>query len=405
MATIIADSGGFIASLDLRANYDAPLGDDNVSINRFPAAYANTIFYAPKRFGPQDQHPTTANASIEAYGYSVPEGPVTEDGLRAATFFGNSGHVALSSLLYGETTFTIKEAYFTDYITPIEFAGPYLPPYVPSIGAIGDLQGAINSRPLTFIGSDTATDIIRVAGGALTQDDFLYGNGGNDILEGGAGFDRIYGGVGNDVLDGGTENDRLFGGNETDQLFGGAGNDILDGGLGGDRMSGGTGNDDYIVDNIYDAVLEFSGQGLDTVFSSISYSAPGPVENITLTGGASINATGNDLKNEIVGNRVANILSGGGNDDVLDGKGGADTLIGGAGQDTFVFLRGEASGDAILDFTGYGKYFGDKIVFEGYRPGAHLDKVGAETYEIVDVDSVETITIKGVLDASDYLFA
>lgn len=312
--------------------------------------------------------------------------------------------MSLSSTLYGQTTFVIKEAYFKDYLTPVGFPGLGLPPYVPSVGAIGDLQGAINAGPLTFIGSDSAADIVRVAGGALTRDDVLYGNGGDDILEGGTGSDRISGGVRSDALDGGTGNDQLFGGNETDQLFGGEGDDLLDGGLGGDRMAGGIGNDTYVVDNIDDAVLEQSGQCTDSVVSSISSIAPGPIETVVLSGSADINATGNDLRNVLTGNSGANILNGGGYDDTLNGRGGADTLIGGAGLDTFVFTRGEADGDTILDFTGYGKAFGDRIVFEGYQPGAQFTRIGAETYRILDDDSVETVTIKGAVDSSDYLF-
>jgi Ca2+-binding RTX toxin-like protein len=269
---------------------------------------------------------------------------------------------------------------------------------------LSSAQGSLNAGTITFIDSDTATDILKVAGGALGFDDNIYGYGGNDTLEGGEGNDLIDGGVGNDILDGETGNDRLFGGNETDQLFGREGNDTLNGGLGGDRMTGGIGDDTYYVDNVYDAVLEVSGQGTDTVFSSISYALPGPVENLTLTGSATINATGNGLKNILTGNSAANALDGGGWDDIIDGKGGADTLIGGAGFDTFVFHKGEANDDIIQDFTGYGKAFGDKIVFEDYGADAHLVKLTSAIYAIVDDESVELITTKESVDVSDYLF-
>jgi serralysin len=67
------------------------------------------------------------------------------------------------------------------------------------------------------------------------------------------------------------------------------------------------------------------------VNASISYTLSDHVENLTLTGTAAINGTGNDLNNVITGNAGNNIL---------DGKGGTDTLIGGKGNDTYI-LDGE----------------------------------------------------------------
>jgi len=52
------------------------------------------------------------------------------------------------------------------------------------------------------------------------------------------------------------------------------------------------------------------------------------VENLTLTGAAAINGTGNAGNNVITGNSGNNILNGGA---------GLDTLTGGAGNDVFLF--------------------------------------------------------------------
>jgi trimeric autotransporter adhesin len=86
-------------------------------------------------------------------------------------------------------------------------------------------------------------------------------------------------------------------------------------------------NDTYIVDNSGDVVMENAGEGTDTVQSSLSYTLGANFENLTLTGTADINGTGNSLSNVITGNNGNNIL---------DAGTGTDTLIGGAGNDTYI---------------------------------------------------------------------
>ena len=249
-----------------------------------------------------------------------------------------------------------------------------------------------------------------------SSDEKLYGKEGNDRLKGRAGADRLDGGTGIDVADFSTSStgvsvnlatglasggdaagdslfsienvdgsafaDTLTGDSGSNRLSGGAGNDILDGGAGADNLLGGAGDDFFYVDNSADAVTENSGEGLDTVVSSLSWVLGANVENLILAGSSAINGTGNALANSLTGNGGANTLDGasgddfvqglGGNDsligqagndrleggdgtDLLIGGAGRDTLVGGAGGDRFDFdITGDSavgSGDQILDFV------------------------------------------------------
>lgn len=225
------------------------------------------------------------------------------------------------------------------------------------------------------------------------QNNYLTGNSGNNVLSGGVGDDWLNGGGGNDTLIGGDGNDTyvvsasesiveqanegidrveasisyslgaylenltltgsaaidgtgnaldnlIRGNNSNNNLVGDAGNDTLDGGAGNDTMLGGTGDDSYYVDSTKDVVTEYANEGVDTVFSSISYTLGNNLENLTLAGYGAISGTGNALNNRLTGNAANNTLTGGAGNDRLDGGGGVDTLTGGTGNDTYIMSRG-----------------------------------------------------------------
>ena len=76
-------------------------------------------------------------------------------------------------------------------------------------------------------------------------------------------------------------------------------------------MIGGTGNDTYVVNNAGDVVTEALNEGTDMVQSSITYTLGTNVENLTLTGSANIDGTGNGDANVITGNSGNDTLDGG----------------------------------------------------------------------------------------------
>jgi Ca2+-binding RTX toxin-like protein len=187
----------------------------------------------------------------------------------------------------------------------------------------------------------------------------LRGSAFNDKLTGNSAANRLEGGAGNDSLSGQDGNDTLVGD---------AGADTLNGGAGIDVMIGGDGNDLYIVDDTNDTAVETAttAGGIDTVQASATFTLGTGVENLTLTGVASINGTGNTLDNLIIQNAGANVLDGGAGFDTLSYAGAAAAVTvslallgaqntGGGGIDTisnFEALIGSSHNDSLTGDAG-----------------------------------------------------
>ena len=224
-----------------------------------------------------------------------------------------------------------------------------------------------NFENLVFIG---AGDFSGVGNGAANileggeGNDTLAGRGGADQLKGGAGVDtasyaaaaagvsvNLNGGVASNDGDGGSDsltdienvtgsalNDTLIGsaignvltgGAGADYLIGLAGDDVLIGGSGtANTLQGGLGDDRYIVTAAGDSIVEATGEGIDTVVTSLgSHTLKANVENLEFTGTGAFAGVGNTLANVITGGSGADTLTGGQGNDTLNGGGGSDIAV------------------------------------------------------------------------------
>ncbi|TMJ12581.1 MAG: hypothetical protein E6G94_13420, partial [Alphaproteobacteria bacterium] len=255
-----------------------------------------------------------------------------------------------------------------------------------------------NLEGLTLTGSANLSGTGNELANALTGNtgnNILNGMGGADVMAGGAGDDTYIvdhsGDKANEVAGGGSdivlasvsytlgaEVERLtltgtgnitgVGNALNNVLVGNSGNNTLSGGLGADTMTGGLGNDIYIVDDAGDVVTEGASGGTDTVQTALGYTLGANLENLTLTGTAAVNGTGNALDNFIIGNSAANVLTGNAGNDTLNGGLGADTMAGGIGNDTYVV---DEAGDVVTEASGAGTDTVQSAI--SYTLGANLE--------------------------------
>ncbi len=250
----------------------------------------------------------------------------------------HSGDAALENAGEGiDTVYSTANFSLTDHVETLALMG-------------SAANGSGNAQDNTIIGNGGA-NVLHGMGGNDTVyggdgDDVIYGDDGSDMLIGGSGADAFSGGLGDDAIDGGDGNDSIAG-NE--------GNDILIGGAGADLMAGGAGNDTYYIDNGADQIVEYGGEGTDTVYATVDWTLADNIEVLALMGGVAVTGSGNSLDNTIIGNGLNNILFGHGGNDTIFGGDGADIILGGAGNDML-----------------YGNAGADRFVFQ---PGSNIDRV------------------------------
>ncbi|MCG7394558.1 calcium-binding protein [Microvirga sp. ACRRW] len=182
----------------------------------------------------------------------------------------------------------------------------------------------------------------------------------------------------------GNDYDNILVGNEGNNILdGGRGDDVLWGMPGVDTLKGGEGNDTYHLDEDYlgDIIVEEANQGSDTIIASITFSLQTlvNVENITLLGTDTINATGNAAVNRLQGNEARNILNGLSGADVMEGRRGDDVYIVDNMDDIVIEHDGEGSDEVLSSVSFTLRTHVEKLVLTGNDhiagTGNHLDNV------------------------------
>ncbi|HYF32499.1 MAG TPA: type I secretion C-terminal target domain-containing protein [Chitinophagaceae bacterium] len=258
----------------------------------------------------------------------------------------------------------------------------------------------------------TGTSNINGTGNAGVN--IITGNSGNNTLNGGNAVDTLIGGLGDDTyviesnseiitennnegndtiistipsnytlgahienltitgsnsisITGNSLNNVLTGNSGNNTVTGGDGNDTIDGGNAIDTLIGGAGDDIYITESNNDVITELANEGTDKIIATVSasYTLGAHIENLTLGGTNSINATGNALNNLLIGNSGAN---------TLDGVSGDDSMAGAAGND--IYIVNSAS----------------DVVTENANEGTDLVQ-SSVTYTLTD--NIENLTLTG----------
>lgn len=201
-----------------------------------------------------------------------------------------------------------------------------------------------------------------------------------DIMQDTSAADLIHTGNSDDIVYADDGDDRIYGGEGSDLIIGGNGSDTINGDLGDDSMYGGLGNDVFYVDSTSDLVVEFVGEGVDTVRCyTEAYELGANLEKLSLLSdnlpanlGQWQNGYGNGLNNTMIGNSLHNSLEGRGGNDTLFGGTAGDALFGGEGKDALFGgsdpdnLDGGAGADRMAGGAGDDTYWvdsnGDRIV-------------------------------------------
>ncbi|GLZ23103.1 hypothetical protein Bpla01_66320 [Burkholderia plantarii] len=205
----------------------------------------------------------------------------------------------------------------------------------------------------TLIGSSVGGDLFVVNNSADVIEFNNPGTGGNTLntsvsfsAGSGIGLALATGSADLTLTGTGSGNQEILGNAGHDTLIAGSGNDTLGSGTGAATMIGGTGNDEFIVSHADDVVIAQAG-GIDSIQTSISYTASANVQSMVGISSASIELSGS-VGNQIITAEFGKdtLVAGSGDDTLVAGaQSTADTMIGGAGNDTFVI---DSTADLVI---------------------------------------------------------
>jgi Ca2+-binding RTX toxin-like protein len=272
-------------------------------------------------------------------------------------------------------------------------------------------SGSIASGTGAAIGTVAGSKIVNTHSGTITSPD----NSALDIAGGGTGTTtlinkgEIHGNTA--VFDGSDDMKIINHGKIVGDILFADGSDLIDtrkGTVNGE-IEGGLGNDIYMVSSQKTDISEISGEGTDTVKSTVNYTLGDNIETLVLLGKGNTNGQGNSSNNHITGNSGNNTLNGGAGLDFLNGGKGNDTLAGGADQDNFVFVKGNGV-DTVTDFV-HGSDYVDILKFSGITDysslQSHISQHGSDTWiTLGDGDKLILHAIDSTtLTADDFVFS
>ncbi|WP_422370998.1 FG-GAP-like repeat-containing protein [Hoeflea sp.] len=456
-----------LADIDGDGDLDLVVGKDDGSFDYFENTGTAVAPAYTERTG-------TANpfGGIDVGSYSTPElADIDGDGDLDLVVGEDDG-----SLYYFENTGTSMAPAYTARTgadNPFDGidAGSYSTPELADIDGDGDLDLVVGDRLGTFTyyentGPSGFQFVLNVTQHAdpsaqadvingTSENNYLYGLGGDDTLRGLGGNDMLFGGLGADAMDGGTgfdyaryddatsgvivylandrpnsgeaagdtfanieglilssHNDYGFGDDGANYIYGQGGSDSLAGGLGADVLDGGEGFDYVRYDDA--AYPDDIRVYLQSQYSNLNTGVAAIGDTFV-----SIEGLQTSVRNDtLFGNSENNILLGNLGTDNLYGFTGNDTLYGGAGdpngdgvRDNFVFDQAPIAANA--DIVGDFERGLDQIALSSDIFGTNEARIqfNAGTRELVytgvngnEYNVIATLIGETVFDASDYYF-